>query len=1083
MKSFNWLHLTDLHFGLHGQASLWPNVREVFWNDLEELHEKSGPWHAVLFTGDLVQSGSEAEFTELEDKVLGPLWAHLDKLGTKDPVLLAVPGNHDLVRPESKKPKAALRFMLQKNRFGEIAEEFWSDPSCEYREIVSAAFANYQAWSKKNVHNKGVTLALGELPGDFTASLNVQTGDGPLKIGIAGINTTFLQIANGDYTQCLVLDQRQLHKACGGDLPAWTKAHDACILMTHQGPDWFDPNSATEAYTEVNPAGRFAVHLFGHMHESTLRSTANGGGKVVRQWQGSSLFGLEKFGEPPQTDRRHGYGAGRIEFDNDGATICHWPRSATKDAVNGWRFIPDHDSCILVKDESCTKPERLENRTGNPKSVEGSEDGTPKITESLGARTNPHQRHLQEMELHFQHALEAFKGQPTVFFEPKLSKTREFNDEPNELHPLMEKPCDTLIMAPPEFGLTCLGLHLQLEAFRKSNFWLYIDAEQTKGRKISDLIDEELLHYDQNLADLKCIVLDSWNVDNFDHLTMVKNIISKCPYLPLIILAEESVAPDATGNLSKLNRNFALLHLQALSRSSMRQLVAAYNATKHIGTEDVLLSRVAEHMESINIHRTPLNCYTVLRVLDSSYTEKLLNKSKLLKAILFVLFTDSNSFSHLNNKPEVDECTYVLGHFCKDLITQKTRIFDPVALKTQLSEICKSAFIVLDIDAMLDVLLENNILVKRGDRMEFRHRYWIFYFAAEWMRHDDEFKQFILKDRNYVNYPEIVEFYSGVDGKRTDAMETLLADLTALIDVVDKKIGIMSSFDPLSPLLWNPSDEFIQKARTQIAENVETSNLPANIKDKLADQQYQSAAPYDQSIRSFLKDYSVLSLQSSIKAASRALRSSPFVDAELKHKVTSAILQGWEEISRVVFWISPLLAKEGRAIHEGFALRLEEGFSSDLDQRFKEIIICNPCNIVRMLGGDLASKKIGPLLNKCFQTTDSMLQKHMMALFIATVRPEGWFDAILHYINLLHPRSFYLGDIFGTLTEVVTLGDLEHAEEPALKRLTRAILSKREYAPKVSGSKEIPPNMLLSEENKLPIDKLLKGNRQSWPSV
>jgi len=695
----------------------------------------------------------------------------------------------------------------------------------------------------------------------------------------------------------------------------------------------------------------------------------------------------------------------------------------------------------------------------------------------------PRLRHLQEMELQLQNAIEAFKGQPTVFLEPKLSKTREFNDEPNELHQLMEKASDTLIIAPPEFGLTCLGLHLQLEAFRKSSFWLYIDAAQTKGRKISDLIEEELLHYDQNLTDLKSVILDSWNAGNFDHLTMVKNIASKCPDLPLVILAEDSLLRDASANLSKLNRNFELLHLQALSKGSMRQLVANYNATKHIGTEDVLLSGVAEHLESINIHRTPLNCYTLLRVLDSSYNEKLLNKSKLLKAILFVLFTDHNSFSFLSDKPEVEECVFVLGRFCKELVKDGTLCFDSATLAPKLREVCKSKCIVLNIDAMLEVLIENKILIRQGNQMAFRHRFWVFYFAAEWMQHDDEFRQFILKDRNYVNFPEIIELYAGIDGKRTDAMETLLADLIALIDKVKKKIGIARSFDPLSPLLWNPSDEFIQKARSQIAEKVGPSNLPANIKDKHADSQYQSAAPYDQSITNFLNDYSVLSLLSSIKAASRALRSSPFVDVKLKHKVTSAILQGWEEISRVVFWISPILAKDGHAIHDGFALRLSDGFSANLDQRFKEIITCNPSNIVRMLGGDLASKKIGPLLNECFLATDSMLQKHMAALFIATVRPEGWRDATLNYINLLHPRSFYLGDLFGKLTHEVTLGDLEHEEEPALKRLTRAILSKREYAPKVSGDKEIPPNKLLNEENKLPIDQLLKGNRRSGPSV
>jgi hypothetical protein len=81
----------------------------------------------------------------------------------------------------------------------------------------------------------------------------------------------------------------------------------------------------------------------------------------------------------------------------------------------------------------------------------------------------------------------------------------------------------------------------------------------------------------------------------------------------------------------------------------------------------------------------------------------------------------------------------------------------------------------------------------------------------------------------------------------------------------------------------------------------------------------------------------------------------------------------------------------------------------------------------------------------------------MMALFIAADRPEGWGDATLNYINLLHPRSFYLGNIFGNLTHEVTHGDLEHGEEPELKRLTRAILSKREYAPWYQALKRSHP--------------------------
>ncbi|MCI0723806.1 MAG: metallophosphoesterase [Acidobacteria bacterium] len=366
MRAFNWLHLTDLHFGLGGQAPLWPNVRDVFFDDLSSLHEKSGPWHAVLFTGDLVQSGQAEEFAQLEEKVLGPLWERLAALGSNDTILLTVPGNHDLSRPDAKKPTAALRQLLRKGGFDEIAEEFWAEPNCEYREIIAKAFQNYQSWSGKALYQNGVALESGVLPGDFAASVIVPTSNGlPLRIGIAGANTTFLQLAAGDYSERLAWDAKQLHNACGDDLPFWAKSHDACLLLTHQGPLWLDESSRNEVYPEINPAGRFAVHLFGHMHDHVVRSTSFGGGKPLRQWQGCSLFGMEKFGEPPTTDRRHGYSAGRIEFSGKTATIRQWPRRAIKDP-NGWRFDRDAESCVLAEYDGGTQLEEIRMRDVSP---------------------------------------------------------------------------------------------------------------------------------------------------------------------------------------------------------------------------------------------------------------------------------------------------------------------------------------------------------------------------------------------------------------------------------------------------------------------------------------------------------------------------------------------------------------------------------------------------------------------------------------------------------------------------------------------------------------------------------------------
>ncbi|MDE5072662.1 MAG: hypothetical protein O4861_10940 [Trichodesmium sp. St16_bin4-tuft] len=40
-------------------------VKEIFFEHLNRLHEKSEPWDLVLFTGNLTQEGSAEEFEKL----------------------------------------------------------------------------------------------------------------------------------------------------------------------------------------------------------------------------------------------------------------------------------------------------------------------------------------------------------------------------------------------------------------------------------------------------------------------------------------------------------------------------------------------------------------------------------------------------------------------------------------------------------------------------------------------------------------------------------------------------------------------------------------------------------------------------------------------------------------------------------------------------------------------------------------------------------------------------------------------------------------------------------------------------------
>ncbi len=382
--AFSWLHLSDLHYGLKGQDCLWPNLRQPFLDDLTELRERCGPWDAVLFTGDLVQSGASAQFEKLHNEVLGPLWDKLRELGSGDAVLLAVPGNHDLFRPNPHVDNPAAERLLEPGGYEKIKEKFWDLPDGSYRRVVTDAFGAWREWWDKAPHRPD-TIRNGLLPGDFSATLEK---DGR-RIGIVGLNTAFLQLGGGDYKERLVWDARQLHGVCDGGIDVWTRDHDACLLLSHHGPDWLTPEARQHGETEMAPAGRFAAHLYGHMHETRLVYIRQGGSRhAVRLLQGGSVFGMDKFGEPPITQRSHGYTAGRIEFDGDTATLHLWPRVAT-DKTGGWRFIPDHVNAELVSDEG-TAPDSIPTRkqAGSPANPVATE--IPAAPVGAGSPALPH---------------------------------------------------------------------------------------------------------------------------------------------------------------------------------------------------------------------------------------------------------------------------------------------------------------------------------------------------------------------------------------------------------------------------------------------------------------------------------------------------------------------------------------------------------------------------------------------------------------------------------------------------------------------------------------------------------------------
>lgn len=688
---------------------------------------------------------------------------------------------------------------------------------------------------------------------------------------------------------------------------------------------------------------------------------------------------------------------------------------------------------------------------------------------------------IQLMKDSLDEAMAFFKGNIGTFVKPKLSNSREFNDDENLLDELMANPTWSIIVAQPQFGLTCLSLFMRLEAFKEDNFWIYIDAKHDKSRNIDNIISTQLTTFNKRENDIKCIIIDSWNDTIVDNRNILININNKFQEIPIIITSNyNDFSFKSEFDFSKLNHEYKTLHLQALQRDKVREFVSTYNSGNNIAGEDFIVDRIVCDLEMLNIHRTPLNCLTLLKVAERDYSENLINRSKMIKAVLFILFTDSDSFTYASNKPNVDDCEFILGKFCSELLINKIQYFNYFDFIKSLKGICENNLIHVDVDLLVDILLSNNIMLRFSDQIEFKHSYWIYYFSAMYMFHDDKFKQYILDNKVYVNYPEIIEFYTGHDGRRDDAIDILKHDLKELIDKVDDKIGIKGEFNPLSCLVWNPSDKDIESIQTIISDKIKDSNLPAHIKDKQADACYNSEAPYNQSINKFFNDYSVVSLLQSVKASSNALRNSSYVKTESRKELLEYIIKGWESLSKVFFWISPKLAVEGRAVYDGLGVTLLGDFDESKEVRLKEIITCNPYNIVSYFKDDLSSKKIGPLIYDNLHNNQSDIQRHFLGIYLIKEKPLGWSKEVFHFMNLIHKNSFMISDLNRALASELQFAFISEDEKRTIKLLMQIVVAKHKN---ISSSRKnkpvlIPNGDIINDKNKIPVDQIFSQDKK-----
>lgn len=325
MITVNWIHLSDLHVGVSGQSWDWPTMEYELISDIRRLYRlNASPWDLVFFTGDLTQSAEKEQFDKVS-KILDTILSVIEGLQKYRPVLLAVPGNHDLKRPHRDRFPAELNQLKVWSEDERLRTGFWTNKSHTSRKAVERIFANYAVWWNSWVKNQDLVRRLeyraGLLPGDFSAVLT----KGGYKVGIIGLNTSMMHLGDEECWSKMVLGTAQIQELCGHNHYEWFQQHIHSVLLTHHPVDWLSEGSSRDYYTNIAPQDRFLTHFYGHVHLANNR-TVSDDTVTYRFSQGACLFGERN--PKDDSNRLFGYSTGALAIDEDMSTLRFWPRQA-----------------------------------------------------------------------------------------------------------------------------------------------------------------------------------------------------------------------------------------------------------------------------------------------------------------------------------------------------------------------------------------------------------------------------------------------------------------------------------------------------------------------------------------------------------------------------------------------------------------------------------------------------------------------------------------------------------------------------------------------------------------------------------
>lgn len=644
-------------------------------------------------------------------------------------------------------------------------------------------------------------------------------------------------------------------------------------------------------------------------------------------------------------------------------------------------------------------------------------------------------------------ALSLYKNQPEIWIKRFVTLERldyglkSINDyQLLSEDELIKRGENFYLYSPSDGGLTCYGLHFLLhlrDIYGKIG--IYLPSNTRSVDKFQQQLNEAMtLIQTPSKDDVAWIVLDQWR-DDETSLHKYNIMQSQYPNAAILFMTNQRERVD----MSEEGRSMIGIdgvvkyYLAPMDRNQLRMLVSAYSQRDN-QLDYKLLKRLDDDLRDFNMHRSPMNCITLLESFyQTKFEEYPINRTAVLSKFLSRIF-EMTDLSYETTYPTMQECEYATGYFCARLIyeiasevrhSNSAMAFKRGEFEVIIQEIFDKQGTEIGANVLFDILCVSKIIVPYDtQRYTFRFRTWVYYFAATWMNVDSRFADFILSEGRYLHYPDVIEFYTGITKRQSDALVILTRDLNEVVERVKVKLNVKEDYNPFDYLHLELSRGARKRVVAMINRQIQSSALPQEVKDHMIDQSYIPSSPYNQTVYRDVMEYTVQQMYANIEISSKALRNTTLVEAELKEQLLSAILSAWSVFAKVVSYMSKEFAHDSQVNIDGLKFSLVDDYML-LDEEYRRISIIEniPYNIMLLFQGHIYSPKMGKMLNDFFEKESDRMRKHLLACLIVSKTPMNWERSIDLYIKAQKHDSFYLSNILKALASRKALAEPQEA--------------------------------------------------------